>query len=599
MKIEYINFSLLILIISILFLSLGMVSANELNATNSVSYFDGSGSVNVEISLENNLSLDNLEDPAVDNNNLNMMDNVVNNDNVIGDNNINDCDSADPADFENGYNGTTIGVASDEDFIYSNGDVGSADLDQSNSMSAYANKINTVILIPSDVVDRGQNFTAVLKDQSGNNLAGREMSITITNVLGQSVTYWSTTNYEGVAKLSINLISAIWGTTCAYAGDSSYNSISKSFNLVVRDPTKTNTFLSDTGNSYQQGDIFSAILKDSSNNPISGQNIKFTITNSAGGSATYVYVTDVNGKASLVINLYPGTYNMYYCFEGSSTYNPMHGSTSFTSAINTRTTTTVNNLLGNTIFQNNNLLITLRDNNNNLLPTSSLVTIILSNGISSVNYYKYTDNLGNVYLNMTLNPYTYGITLIYEGSSTYKSAMKIFNLTVFNINQVGSSKFNSRFVFAEAFCLDLNQTYHCEVNNPVIQSLASTLTSNSANDLEKANAIFTYVRNSINYNDYGGDIRGALGTYNDKIGNCVDKTSLVVALCRSAGIPALYNFLTWYPAANSSAHAFAQILIGGTWVISDAMYAPMTLGYINWENQAYYNYVRFYQLMPS
>lgn len=245
--------------------------------------------VNVEISLGNTSSLDNLEAPTVDNidSNLNMEDNIVNNDNVMGDNNINTGDSADSADFENGYNGTTIGVASDEDFIYFNGDVGSdLDLDQSNSMSVYANKINTVILIPTDVVDRGQNFTAILKDQSGNNLAGREMSITITNALGQSVTYWSTTNYEGVAKLSINLISAIWGMTCTYAGDSSYNPISKSFNLVVRDPTKTNTFLSDTGNSYQQGDLFSAILKDSSNNPISGQNIKFTLTNSAGGSAS-------------------------------------------------------------------------------------------------------------------------------------------------------------------------------------------------------------------------------------------------------------------------------------------------------------------------
>lgn len=44
MKIKYINFSLLILIISILFLNLGMVSANELSDTNSVSSFDGSDS---------------------------------------------------------------------------------------------------------------------------------------------------------------------------------------------------------------------------------------------------------------------------------------------------------------------------------------------------------------------------------------------------------------------------------------------------------------------------------------------------------------------------------------------------------------------------
>lgn len=326
----------------------------------------------------------------------------------------------------------------------------------------------------------------------------------------------------------------------------------------------------------------------------------------------HVYVTDVNGKASLVINLYPGTYNMYYCFEGSSTYNPMHGSTSFTSAINTRTTTTVNNLLGNTIFQNNNLLITLRDNNNNMLPVNTLITLVLSNGISSVNYYKYTDSSGNAYLPINLNAYTYGITLIYEGSSTYKSAMKIFNLTVFNTNQIGTSHFNTNFNYNglivshygvgqyiyEYNGLYLNQTYHCEVNDPIIQNLASSLTLNCYNDLEKANVIFNFVKTNIINGTYYGDLRGAIGTYRDHIGNCLDHASLTIALARASGIPAIYASFDWYDYENSKGHAFALLLIGGKWVIADSFSKESSsiLGGIPWESDTYFKYNRVYML---
>ena len=73
-----------------------------------------------------------------------------------------------------------------------------------------------------------------------------------------------------------------------------------------------------------------------------------------------------------------------------------------------------------------------------------------------------------------------------------------------------------------------------------IKDLASSLTKNCKNDLEKANALFTYVRSSISYSYYYNTKYKASGTLTNKKGNCCDKSNLLVALCRASGIAARY-----------------------------------------------------------
>ena len=66
------------------------------------------------------------------------------------------------------------------------------------------------------------------------------------------------------------------------------------------------------------------------------------------------------------------------------------------------------------------------------------------------------------------------------------------------------------------------------------------MTKGLKTDEAKAQAIYNYVRDEIDYSYYANSKHGASGTLSAGSGNCVDQASLVVALCRASGIHARY-----------------------------------------------------------
>ncbi len=130
----------------------------------------------------------------------------------------------------------------------------------------------------------------------------------------------------------------------------------------------------------------------------------------------------------------------------------------------------------------------------------------------------------------------------------------------------------------------LQPTKNCQSTDSTITALASSLTSGLTSTLDKATAIFNWVRNNTSYSFYYNTKYGAVNTLKNKVGNCVDLSHLLVALSRAAGIAAKYVHAdATFTSGNVYGHVWAEFLIDGVWVKADATSNSNSLGNItNW-----------------
>ncbi len=135
----------------------------------------------------------------------------------------------------------------------------------------------------------------------------------------------------------------------------------------------------------------------------------------------------------------------------------------------------------------------------------------------------------------------------------------------------------------------LSSSTHCDITNSAIVELANRLTDGLTSSLDKAVAIYNYVRDHISYSFYYNTRFGAAGTLNAGTGNCVDQAHLVIALYRAAGLPARYVQGTCvFSSGSTYGHVWAQVLIGDNWIVSDPTSTRNSFdNVVNWNN---YNY---------
>lgn len=76
-----------------------------------------------------------------------------------------------------------------------------------------------------------------------------------------------------------------------------------------------------------------------------------------------------------------------------------------------------------------------------------------------------------------------------------------------------------------------------ECHDPKIKEQAKELIAQGENDWEKVRSIYQFVREHVKYKS-GAPLRGAIVALKEGTGDCEDMTSLFVALCRAAGVPA-------------------------------------------------------------
>ena len=141
----------------------------------------------------------------------------------------------------------------------------------------------------------------------------------------------------------------------------------------------------------------------------------------------------------------------------------------------------------------------------------------------------------------------------------------------------------------------LKSTTNCQVDNSKIKSLVNSLTKGLTSDSQKATAIFNYVRDTISYSFYYDTKYGAVNTLKNKKGNCVDHSHLLIAMFRTADLPARYvHGSCKFTSGSTYGHVWVQVLIGDTWTVADATSSKNSLGKIsNWNTKTFKLYNKY------
>lgn len=107
----------------------------------------------------------------------------------------------------------------------------------------------------------------------------------------------------------------------------------------------------------------------------------------------------------------------------------------------------------------------------------------------------------------------------------------------------------------------IQQTANCQVKDPSIVSLASSLGSPVK--------IFAYVRDGVKYDYYYNTRLGAVNTNARKLANCCDQAHLLIALLRAIKVPALYRHVLAKFSSKTTGHIYVKAFVDGKWIPLD------------------------------
>ncbi|MDD6776976.1 MAG: pseudomurein-binding repeat-containing protein [Methanobacteriaceae archaeon] len=132
-------------------------------------------------------------------------------------------------------------------------------------------------------------------------------------------------------------------------------------------------------------------------------------------------------------------------------------------------------------------------------------------------------------------------------------------------------------------------TTNCQVDNSRIKAIVDSVTAGLTSVKDKAVAIYNYVKDYIDYSFYYDTKHGAVGTLEVGSGNCVDQAHLLVAMLRTADIPARYVHGTCtFSSGSTYGHVWAQVLVDDMWYVIDPTSSSNSFGKIvNWYTSYY------------
>lgn len=396
--------------------------------------------------------------------------------------------------------------------------------------------------VQTNVVYRGESLNIYLKsNQNILNWVNIPIQITVNGV-----TYTRYTDNYGIAKLNINLNAQNnpYLVNLHLEGTSEYSSDSKSCYLYVN---QKNTLLTIMSNVIHKGNTLKIKLTDSTHVPIADKAVKITIN-----GVTYERRSNQYGLTLLNINLNPGSYVVSTSFDSQSGYSSFAPISKTISVL-----ANTNNLksiiltpLNNALNKGDYYKVKLTDESTGNLLIGKTVAIT----INGVTYYKISDSNGIAQLRINLNfPNTYTVVSNFEGDSNYLSTS---NYNIVHVTNPETDKNYDNDWPLEWYKTASNE--YCDYSSDYVQNLANSITSTCSNDLEKSIAIHNYVYRMI-YSGYSGPKNPALNSLLLFRGNCVDKTSSLIALSRSIGLPV--NYVVGFGVGEAPGHAWAQIVL--------------------------------------
>ena len=496
----------------------------------------------------------------------------------------------------------------------------------SKGSNAYNHGSNTIVISKKKVVlsaanlnmkyNDGSYYGVTVKNSAGKAIKNLNVKF---NVAGKNIT--QKTDANGVAKFKVNLAVGYY-TVKSVVSSSCYSSSTVSKKILVNGTKFVggNKIVS-TGNAV----TYSVKLVDGKSNPIKNAKVVFTCN-----GKTYTKTTSSSGTASV---------NLGKLSQGKYTIKYVHDSYSGSSKITVVSKVTISQLIEasatvNKYIQTNKKLPTSVKIGSNTFTTAeylylaSKAIINLKSGVKSSiaiqnvanpTNPKGASNMGDLsdYLSVAKSlvktvestgvmPNSVSSSL---GTIGYKGLVYAFARVVNFYGDNGnimpayvSIKSLSSTTTAYATGTGLNSkntitnlapylasSTNCQVNNAKIKDVVNKLTKGLTTDYAKAQAIFNYVRDTVSYSFYYDTRYGAVGTLNAKTGNCVDHSHLLVAMYRTAGLPARYVHGTCtFSSGSVYGHVWSQVLVGDTWYVADATSTRNSFGTIvNWNTNSY------------
>ena len=422
-------------------------------------------------------------------------------------------------------------------------------------------KKSTSIKASSNSVNKGDAYSVTLVDNAGNGLANQKITFTLSGK-----TYTQTTNSKGVASLKIDLNQGTYSVVSSYAGSSIYESSKLSNTVTVKDT-----------NRFSISEIETAAT-----------NVKNYVNSHDALPST---VTVANKKLSISQFSYLMTKAVYNINAGNTNYIALPTGMSNSNS--------EGDSMDATVYKAQYVDLAKR-----------VISFAESNKVPPV-YAKVYSSSGKSLGNAEFDLYTYSFAKILDFHKSHKNLPNYctFESSVFKGITVPPINISSKIPYnSSQFKAGLNEKntesdlarYLVGTGQSAITSsisnLASQLTKGLKTDEAKAQAIYNYVRDEIDYSYYANSKHGASGTLSAGSGNCVDQASLVVALCRASGIEARYAHAKGcrFSSGLVTGHVWAQILVNGVWYAADATSVRNKLGNIqNWNTNSYSNLNRY------
>lgn len=388
-------------------------------------------------------------------------------------------------------------------------------------------------------------------------------------------TFSKKTDSAGVVSFDLSSVNkGLFTAEYSYAGNK-YFKASKTSNLVtILDSTDTKLTVKSTTNfGYGAGTLLKVAFT-AGGVPLAKRTMTFTIQ-----CKDYTDTTDNNGIASVPINLNIGNYTIKYKTNTNFKVNGTSGSCSIT--VFKRSESKLSWECGTSYKDSlQTFKVLLKDNNG-----KSVSGGIIELTIDGETYTGKTASNGyaTIKTSVALGKYKVSVKFIGNNNLLPSSTSKSINVKLSKFG--GGLNEKNSISYLSAY---LKSTSYCQVNNAKVKALVNSLTSGLSDNIDKAKALFNYVRDEISYSYYYNSHKGAVGTLNSKSGNCVDQAHLLVAMYRTAGFKARYVHGTCTFSDGVFGHVWTQVLIGNTWVVGDPISYKNSLGKIkNWNTNTF------------
>lgn len=432
--------------------------------------------------------------------------------------------------------------------------------------------------IPKDKKVIKIKFTTALNDDSK---SGKVIKITINGK-----TYSRKTDGEGIVNFKVPALDkGIYKVEYKYGGNNFFKaSKSTRYLTMLNDTSVTKLKVKSTKTfGYGAGTLFK-VAYTADGVPLAKKTVTFTIN-----GETYKDTTDYKGIAEVQINLKIGNYTVNYKTKSDSFVNGTSSSC--------------------------DIKVVKRDPSKILWKCGTSYKDDLQTFKVLV-----TDEKGKTVsggdIELTIDGETFYSTVGFNGYATFKSSAPIGKYKV-SVKFYGNNEFlpsstsKSVNVKLSKFGNGLNQknaaslkaylrsSSYCKVGSPAIKALVKSLTSGLTNKVDKAKAIFNYVRDTLDYSYYYNSKYGAAKTLKLKKGNCVDHSHLLVAMYRTAGFQARYvhGVCHFIKSGDTTGHVWVQVKIDKTWVCADATSYGNDLGRIcSWNTKSYHIHAKYASL---